>query len=100
MQDASQQFNLGSVNSRFGQLTFTLVVSNNENAHLEIYASDPKDMRKSGVLFIFVESSYQILKDLIAKTDEAVEKLKQSGQIHKMAISHSRDKQISKNNVR
>jgi hypothetical protein len=34
MEDASLQFNLGSVGARFGELKFSFLVFNNGNAHL------------------------------------------------------------------
>ena len=91
MNDASLQFNIGSVGSRFGQLKFSLVVSNDGNAHLQIYASDPSDLRISGVLLMLDEHGYRNLKQLIAKTGQAIERLRSSGQLLKMLVSYSRN---------
>ena len=55
MQDVSLQFNIGSISSLSGELSFTFVVSNGGSAHLQLYAFDPSDRRKSGVFFRFDE---------------------------------------------
>ena len=89
MNAVSLQFNLGSVGSNRGELKFTFVVSNNGNAHLEIYAFDRTDLRKSGVLLMLDERNYRTLKQLIADTEETIEKLKLSGQWLKTQISYS-----------
>jgi hypothetical protein len=97
MNDASLQFNIGSVGSRYGQLKFSFVVSNDGNAYLQIYASDPSDLRISGVLLMLDEHGYGNLKQLIAKTDQSIERLRSSGQLLKMLVSYSRDASIQLN---
>lgn len=66
MEDASLQFNLGSVGGRFGELKFSFIVFNNGNAHLQIWAHDPSDMRRSGILIQVAEYGYRTLKQLLA----------------------------------
>ncbi len=95
--DASLQFNIGSAGSRYGQLKFSFVVMNDGNAHLQIYASDPSDLRIAGVLLMLDESGYRNLKELIAKTDQSIEKLQSSGQLLKMLVSYSSDASIQLN---
>lgn len=89
--DASLQFRLGSVGGRFGELKFSFIVLENGNGHLQIWAFDPSDMRRSGVLLQVAEYGYRTLKQLLAKTDETIEKLRASGQLLRMAVSYSTD---------
>jgi len=97
MEDASLQFNLGSVGGRFGELKFSFVVFDNGNAHLQIWAYDPSDMRRSGVLLQVAEYGYRTLKELLAKTDQTIEKLKASGQLLRILVSYSTDVSVRVN---
>jgi hypothetical protein len=97
MEDASLQFNLGSVGGRFGELKFSFIVFNNGNAHLQIWAHDPSDMRRSGVLIQVAEYGYRTLKQLLAKADETIEKLRASGQLLRMLVSYSTEVSIQVN---
>jgi hypothetical protein len=84
MDDMSLEVNIGSVTSTVGQLRFKFVVHNSGAAHLQIYAADPTDMRKSGVLLTLDETQYNQLKALIARTDQTIEKLRAAGQMKTM----------------
>ena len=97
MEDASLQFNLGSVGGRFGELKFSFIVFNNRNAHLQIWAHDPSDMRRSGVLIQVAEYGYRTLKQLLAKADETIEKLRASGQLLRMLVSYSTEVSVQVN---
>ena len=97
MEDASLQFNLGSIGGRFGELKFSFIVFNNGNAHLQIWAHDPSDMRRSGVLIQVAEYGYRTLKQLLAKADETIEKLRASGQLLRMLVSYSTDVSVQVN---
>jgi len=63
---------IGSVSSICGKLNFTFVVHSSGNAHVQIYASDPSDARKSGVLITLGEDGYTKLKDIIVKIDNTI----------------------------
>ncbi len=82
----SLEINIGSVKSRVGQLLFKFVVHNSGAAHLQIYASDPTDMRKSGVLLMLDEAQYNELKTIIVRTDQTIEKLQAAGQMNSMIV--------------
>jgi hypothetical protein len=88
MDDASLQVNLGSVQSLCGKLSFSFVVRNNGDAHLQIYGSDPSDGRKSGVLVTLDGAEYEKLKALIQKTDQTIDKLRAAGQMSRMLVSY------------
>jgi hypothetical protein len=97
MEDASLQFNLGSVGGKFGELRFSFIVFDNGNAHLQIWAYDPSDTRRSGVLLQVAEYGYRTLKQLLAKADETIAKLKASGQLQRMLVSYSTDVSVKVN---
>lgn len=81
MDDASLQINLGAVASICGKLSFSFVVQSSGDASLHLYASDPSDGRRSGVLSTLDAAKYAQLKLLIQKTDETIEKLQSAGQM-------------------
>ena len=81
MDDMSLQVNIGTVRSLCGQLRFAFVVHSTGSAHLQIYASDPTDGRKAGVLLTLDESAYSELKGIIRRTDETINKLRSAGQM-------------------
>ena len=85
--DASMQVSLGFVQSLCGKLSFSFVIRNNGDAHLQIYGSDPSDGRKSGILLTLDETEYRKLKTLIEKTDQTIERLRAAGQMRTMMAS-------------
>jgi hypothetical protein len=88
MEEASLQVNLGSVQSICGKLSFSFIVRDNGDAHLQIYASDQSDGRKSGVLLSLDTAEYDKLKALIQRTDQTIGKLKAAGQMRRMLVSY------------
>jgi hypothetical protein len=88
MDDMSLQVNLGAVDSVCSRLEFSFVVRNNGDAHLQVYASDTCDRRKSGVLLLLNEAEYRNLKALIEKTDQTIDKLRTAGQMRRMLVSY------------
>lgn len=81
MDDMSLQVNIGTVGSVCGQLKFAFVVHSSGVAHLQIYASDPSDGRKAGVLLTLDEEGYSDLKTLLQRTDETISRLRAIGQV-------------------
>jgi hypothetical protein len=49
MQDAPFQVDLGTVETLIGNLQFTFVVSEEGDAHLQVYAVNPSSAGKAGV---------------------------------------------------
>jgi hypothetical protein len=84
VQAGSIQLKLGAVKSAQGMLTFAFTVRDDGDAHLQIYACDPKDLRKSGVILFLNQQGYDELKQMILKTDEAIEKLRGTGHMKSM----------------
>ena len=85
MDDISININLGNVESIYGKLSFTLVVKANLKGVLQLYASDPSDMRKSGTLIQLDADGYSDLKQIINKVDSTIEKLEQTNQMNGLA---------------
>ncbi len=81
LDDLSLEVKLGSVEDIIGTLNFKLEVRANGESTINVYAFDPSDLRKSGVLLSLDENMYQKLKIVIEKTDATIEKLKASGQM-------------------
>jgi hypothetical protein len=86
LEDTTLQINLGAVSSICGKLSFSFVVHSSGEASLHLYASDPSDGRRSGVLVQLDAAEYAKLKQLVQKTDETIEKLRSAGQMKSMMI--------------
>ncbi len=87
MDDISLNINIGSVSSICGHLKFTLVVKPDMQGVLQLFAHDPTDMRKSGVLIQLDANRYSELKQIINRIDFTIEKLESSNQMTGLAIS-------------
>lgn len=87
----SLNFNLGSIQSHSGKLSFELVVQNCGTGYLQIYASDPSNSRKSGVLLRLNMGEYQKLKHILCQVHETIDKLTTSGQILSMTVVYKTD---------
>jgi len=87
MDDISININVGNVSSLCGKLSFTLVVKPNMQGVIQLYAHDPTDMRKSGTLIQLDANGYSVLKNIIGKIDDTIEKLESSNQMKGLAIS-------------
>lgn len=81
MDDMSIQINFGSIKSICCEMKFSFNVHSSGDTHVQIYASDPTDMRKSGNLATLDQTQYDQLKNIIKKIDETILKMQASGQI-------------------
>ncbi|HEX8638392.1 MAG TPA: hypothetical protein VF692_10040 [Pyrinomonadaceae bacterium] len=66
----SVSIDFGSINSYSGQISFSVITFSNKNGHLQIFAHDPSDLRKSGVLLHCSQSEFDKLRNVIKRTDE------------------------------
>jgi hypothetical protein len=78
MEDTSDQFNLGTVDSFGGKLIFQLVVERDGSTYLNVLAFNPDDPSSLGVMSGLDASGYQKLKQIIEDTDKLFDKLKSS----------------------
>jgi hypothetical protein len=83
MDDISVEINLGSVRSTGSELSFKLKLNNTGAGYLQIYASS-SDGRRTGTIFFLDESEYNQLKAIIAKTEQKIQELRQSGGMRQM----------------
>jgi hypothetical protein len=60
---------VGTARSQAGSLSISYVL---EHQLVSIYASDPRDLRKSGVTLLLLPSEYLKLKQLFAELDEVI----------------------------
>lgn len=85
--DVSVQINLGSLESYCGQLSFSIVVQNDGNGHVQLYASDPTNLRKSGVIIFCDDQELGSLKQLAQKTDDLIQKLLAQNQMKQLVVA-------------
>ncbi|QDV51786.1 hypothetical protein [Gimesia fumaroli] len=86
LEDMSLEVNIGSVQSNFGKLSFELTVHSSGDAHVRVYAFDPSDMRKSGVMLFLDEAGYSDLKNLFTKLENTILKLRNSNRMNNRMI--------------
>jgi hypothetical protein len=72
------QIEIGSIGSRLGTLTFKLLSQADGKRYVSIVAYEPANLRKSPVSIWLEVSQLQMLKDLVAKVEEAIEELQNS----------------------
>jgi hypothetical protein len=81
MNDVSLQVELGRIAGYSGALSFTLVINGNGSESMQIYAHDPSNMRKSGVLLSLSSAQIEELEEIINKAKTASERFKKSNEI-------------------
>jgi hypothetical protein len=65
MQDAALQVELGTVETLIGNLQIMFVVNEGGDAHLQVYATDPSDASKGGVVVMLDANGYERLKTIV-----------------------------------
>ncbi len=80
--DMSLEVNLGSIESMSGKLNFELIVHSSGDAHIRLYAFDPSDLRKSGIMLFLDENGYSDLKDIFTKLENTIQKLRNSNRMN------------------
>lgn len=80
VEDTSDQYNLGTVDSVGGKLIFQLIVERDGSTYLNVLAFNPEDPDPNnlGIMSALDASAYQRLKQIIADTDNLFDKLKSS----------------------
>jgi hypothetical protein len=66
-------------------LNFSLKLRSTGNGFIQIYAGN-SDGRRSGTVLFLGESEYEQLKNIMGKAEQAVQDLRQSGRMRKMAF--------------
>jgi hypothetical protein len=62
-------------------------VQNDGSGHLQLYASDPTNLRKSGVIVFCDEQGLGSLKQLVQKTDDLIGRLLAQNQMKQLVIA-------------
>jgi hypothetical protein len=73
MSDAAQQIELGAVETLLGNLQFTFVVSPEGDAHIQVYATDPSQGARGGVMLMLDAGGYERLKAIVKGADGTIE---------------------------
>ena len=67
-------------------LNFAFFVRTDGDAYLQIYAHDPND-RKCGVVHVLLDGyKYELLKELLNRTDQTIEKVRKAGKVKPKAV--------------
>jgi hypothetical protein len=88
MQDAPVQINLGKVQTLIGELEFTFVVERDGDAHVQVYATDPSNAGKGGVLVMLDANGYEQLKAIIRNAEDVIERMIRERRIKRMVLPY------------
>lgn len=88
MADAPLQVELGTVETLIGNLRFTFVVNEEGVGHVQVYASDPSDLKKNDIVVMLDAGGYERLKAIIRETDEVIDRMIRAGRIKKMTLPY------------
>ena len=78
------EVNLGAVQSYGGKFSFSIAVDEKGMGQVRIFASDPSDLRKSGVLMILNEERLNQLDDLLEKVHSVALKMRTEGRMKEL----------------
>ncbi len=84
LKDMTLEIKLGTLTSYSGTMSFDLKIDGEGVGNIQVYAYDPKDMRKSGVFFRIGEAGLADLKGIVAKAEQTLEDLRRTKRYRKM----------------
>ena len=79
--EEKQQFEIGRIRSNLGEFIISVSINLDNYGHIMIFAIDPSDRRKSGVLIRLDDNSLLSLKELLKKVSDEISQYKNSGRI-------------------
>lgn len=88
MQERPLQVELGAVETLLGNLQFTFVVSEGGDAHIQVYATDPSNASKGGVMLMLDARGYERLKAIIRGADAVADRMIGEGRIKRMVLPY------------
>ena len=88
MPDAPVQIDLGAVETLLGNLQFTFVVSAEGDAHIQVYATDPSNTGRDGVMLMLDGPGFERLKAIIRGTDGVIDRLIGERKIRRMVLPY------------
>jgi len=62
---------IGQISKIVGALKFSLFIHADQSAYLQVYAFDPTNLRKTGIIFFLTEKEVADVQSLINKTEES-----------------------------
>ncbi|MDT7809269.1 MAG: hypothetical protein QOJ70_3082 [Acidobacteriota bacterium] len=86
--EAPLQIDLGTVETLLGNFQFTFVVSEEGDAHIQVYAVDPSSAGKSGVMLMLDAQGYERLKAIIKGADGVIDQMIREGRIKRMVLPY------------
>ena len=88
MQQPPLHVELGAVETLLGNLQFTFVVSEGGDAHIQVYATDPSNASKGGVMLMLDARGYERLKAIIRGADAVADRMIGEGRIKRMVLPY------------
>lgn len=88
MPDAPLQVELGTVETLLGNLHFTFIVNADGEGHVQVYATDPSNLKKNDIVLMLDAGGYERLKAIIKGTDEVIDRMIRAGRIKKMVLPY------------
>ncbi len=88
MQEAPLHVELGAVETLLGNLQFTFVVSDGGDAHIQVYATDPSNASKGGIMLMLDARGYERLKAIIRGADAVADRMIGEGRIKRMVLPY------------
>lgn len=88
MPDAATHLDLGTVETLLGNIQFTFVVSEEGDAHIQVYVIDPSSAGKGGVMIMLDAQGYERFKAIIKRTDGVIDRMIAEGKIKRMVLPY------------
>ena len=88
MADAPLHVDLGTLETLIGSLQLTFVVSEEGDAHLQLYVTDPSRAGGAGVLLMLDAAGYERLKALVREADSTIDRMIAGGRIKRMVLPY------------
>jgi hypothetical protein len=88
MPDAPVQIELGAVETLLGDLQFTFVLNAEGDAHIQVYATDPSNAGKNGVMLMLDGQGFERLKAIVRGADGAIDRMIAEGRIKRMVLPY------------
>ena len=88
MQQPPLHVELGAVETLLGNLQFTFVVSDGGDAHIQVYATDPSNASKGGIMLMLDARGYERLKAIIRGADAVADRMIGEGRIKRMVLPY------------
>jgi hypothetical protein len=88
LQEAPLHVELGAVETLLGNLQFTFVVSDGGDAHIQVYATDPSNASKGGIMLMLDARGFERLKAIIRGADAVADRMIGEGRIKRMVLPY------------